>query len=239
VLREVRRAAGEARDWDVFQAMMLESEELRPPDTGTALHFLVGFAAARRMAAQDRLAAEASGWEEDLDRRSKEVLERLHDPEAGPSTLGERAVAEMIELTWELADAADPVPTDYEELHQVRILGKKLRYAMELFAECFAAPFRERLYPSIEELQAILGTANDSHVAGEHLAAARDFLCSYRPEYWPVVKSGIEALAQAHARRVAVEREHFAEWLPRWQELLVALPLETLRIRDDTPTHGD
>ena len=34
--------------------------------------------------------------------------------------------------------------TDYGQLHQVRIAGKRLRYAMEVFADCFDPAFRVR-----------------------------------------------------------------------------------------------
>src|SRR5262249_193985 len=71
----------------------------------------------------------------------------------------------------ELDEAVDRNLEDYEHLHQVRILGKRLRYAMEVFADCFAAAFREQLYPAVEEMQEILGNANDSYVACGRLEA--------------------------------------------------------------------
>ena len=40
----------------------------------------------------------------------------------------------------------------------LRILGKELRYSMELFAGCFRAPFREELYPRVEANGKALGT---------------------------------------------------------------------------------
>ena len=36
---------------------------------------------------------------------------------------------------------------------------------MEVFADCFAPAFRAELYPAVEEIQEILGNANDSYVA--------------------------------------------------------------------------
>ena len=43
----------------------------------------------------------------------------------------------------------------------MRILGKRLRYAMEMFADCFGPAFREELYPAVEQMQEILGRANE------------------------------------------------------------------------------
>jgi hypothetical protein len=33
---------------------------------------------------------------------------------------------------------------------------------MEVFADCFALAFREKLYPMMEQMQEVLGNANDS-----------------------------------------------------------------------------
>src|SRR5207244_2148550 len=68
-------------------------------------------------------------------------------------------------IDWDHAASGDL--KDYAHLHQVRIQGKRLRYAMEVFADCFAADFKEELYPQIEEMQEILGSANDSHVGAQ------------------------------------------------------------------------
>ena len=46
-------------------------------------------------------------------------------------------------------------------LHEFRIAGKELRYAMEVFAAAFDASFRKDLYPIVEELQNKLGAVND------------------------------------------------------------------------------
>ena len=46
-------------------------------------------------------------------------------------------------------------------LHEFRIAGKKLRYAMEVFASAFGPQFREELYSIIEQLQEKLGAVND------------------------------------------------------------------------------
>jgi CHAD domain-containing protein len=46
-------------------------------------------------------------------------------------------------------------------MHEFRIAGKELRYAMEIFAAAFAPSFRKELYPTVEELQGKLGAVND------------------------------------------------------------------------------
>ena len=116
----------------------------------------------------------------------------------------------------ELDAAATADLEDYEHLHRVRILGKRLRYAMEVFAPCFAAPFKEEIYPAVEAMQDTLGLANDSHVACQRLGAMRDRLKATLPAGWKRYRPGIEALIDYHAGRLPKEREHFLEWWKGW-----------------------
>ena len=134
---------------------------------------------------------------------------------------------------------------DYENLHQVRIIGKRLRYAMEVFAGCFAPPFREKLYPALEEMQTILGHANDSYVANQRLAALRDSLRKAAPAEWDQYRPGIEGLLHHHERRLLEQRQHFLNWWGLWQpygnEFALRTRLEELRLdpgRDDPATQA-
>src|SRR5262249_32604120 len=51
--------------------------------------------------------------------------------------------------------------TDAAALHQFRIRGKELRYAMELLAGAFPESLRTELYPAVEAIQDRLGEVND------------------------------------------------------------------------------
>ena len=235
LLRRLRRAAGEARDWDVFAEMLSESAALRKRGARPALDFLGGFAAARRMAAQEHLAEVAERRGTRLEEVSKELPEAPRPSKGtGDETLGDLATVRLGELFHEFNAAAGRMPESDEELHQVRILGKRLRYAMEIFADCFAPPFRERLYPAVEDLQEILGTANDSRVTVARLSAITEHLRSFRPGDWPRLRPGLEGLSREHGERRRSERERYREWWPNWQRLLEELPLETLRAGEAT-----
>ena len=124
---------------------------------------------------------------------------------------------EAASLLEELDQAATGDLGDYVHLHQVRIIGKRLRYAMEIFAPCFAAPFRETLYPAVEKMQEILGRANDSHVAVQRLTSVRDQLRTTRSQDWLRLRPGIEKLLRYHQRRLPRERAQFEQWWRRWQ----------------------
>ncbi len=106
--------------------------------------------------------------------------------------------------------------TDYTQLHQVRIAGKRLRYAMEVFADCFDPTFRDEIYPRVEQMQEILGRANDSHVASERLHALRERLRITCPTAWPRLQHGIEQLSRSHQRRLPQERRRFLKWWGDW-----------------------
>ena len=114
----------------------------------------------------------------------------------------------------ELAALADL--SEYAQLHQVRIAGKRLRYAMEVFADCFDPTFRDTLYPRIEQLQEILGRANDSHVAAKRLIDLRMLLHRVCPTAWPHLQPGFEQLLRSHQRRLPQERNRFLKWWSQW-----------------------
>jgi CHAD domain-containing protein len=217
-LRQLRRAAGEVRDWDVFL-------EALPTDEATAkerpaLDFLTGYALGRREAGHEQLREVSADSPFALDRLLAETVAAVHKPHGGSGdrTLGGWARSLLGDLLRELDQAAAGDLDDYRQLHQVRIAGKRLRYAMEIFADCFAPAFREELYPQVEEMQEILGDANDSHVAVQHLETVRDRLRAMRPDDWKRYRPGIEKWLRYHQRRLPRERHRFLQWWQRWQE---------------------
>ncbi len=52
-------------------------------------------------------------------------------------------------------------------LHAMRICGKRVRYAMEIFAGAFGPSLRQELYPLVVEIQEKLGGINDHVTAAE------------------------------------------------------------------------
>src|SRR5262249_49734367 len=123
-------------------------------------------------------------------------------------------------LLHELEEAANRDLDDYTHLHQVRIIGKRLRYAMEVFADCFGPAFREQLYPAIEEMQEILGRANDSHVALQRLATLAERIDANFVASPNRYKEGMAGLQRRHNTQLPQERARFLEWWEKWQCLL-------------------
>jgi CHAD domain-containing protein len=216
-LRRLRRAAGAARDWDVLLINLADrTRRAKQPSAGA--DFLLGYALGQRHAAQALLEAVASelatgfrDWENDL-------VAAVREPRApkGKPSLLDWARPMLAGLLDELDEAAAQDLNDYDHLHRVRIIGKRLRYAMEVFVDCFPPPFRETLYPAVEQMQDILGRANDSRVAGGRLAGLRDRLRASQPAAWRRLRPAAEGLLRFHQRRLPRERRHFQIWWDRW-----------------------
>jgi CHAD domain-containing protein len=227
-LRRIRRAGGAARDWDVFLIALRERAADQPAKEQAGLDLLTGYALGQRAAAQTQL--ETVGQEEGprFGGFLAATLEAVQPPGAeGAATLLGHARPLLSGLLFNLEQAAAGNLNDYTQLHQVRIAGKRLRYAMEVFAPCFDASFREGLYPRVEEMQEILGRANDSHVAEARLTALRDRLRRSAPREWKRYQPAVTSLLRFHQRRLPQERRRFLKWWADWRksgaEALLAL----------------
>lgn len=220
VLRAVRRAAGGVRDFDVF------GDRLARSAATPAGYALAGYAAGRRAAAEADLTAVARTHGRKLDKVCRRTSDGVDSDNADP--FATVAVAALSDLFARLTAAATNPPTAADELHVVRIVGKQVRYAMELFAPCFGPPFRVDLYPAVVRLQEILGVVQDGDVAILRLAEAAGHLIRSRPELAADVGEAVEAARDdIHARTAAVTGE-FANWAAAWSELVGRYPLAEL-----------
>jgi CHAD domain-containing protein len=226
-LRAIRRAAGAARDWDVFLEMIEARTERPDVKQRRGVDFLLGYTTGQRVSAQGLLGEATRGSAEKLQRRLCQIGAALEDVQ-DTQTLRDLAVPMLTQLVEEFETTAGADLHAYEALHQVRILGKKLRYAMELFESCFDAAFREELYPKVAEMQEILGRANDSHVAGLHLDELRTWLEQTQPQQWTHYRPGIEPLQRYHRRRLPEQRRLFAKWWSTWESAGQAAVLSEL-----------
>jgi CHAD domain-containing protein len=215
-LRDLRRSAGDARDWDVFLAGLAARQRRGRASAG--VDFLVGYAVGQRAAAQKRLEAASPESTPEFERFVCEVTAAVGDPCPGSGSLMELARPLLSDLLEELHQSAGEGPTDYEHLHRVRIVGKRLRYAMEVFVDCFPPAFRDTIYPAVEEMQDILGRANDSRVAVRRLTKLRDALKVSRPDDWQRFRPDVEGVLQYHRQRLPRERRRFLEWWKHFRE---------------------
>lgn len=218
-LRRLRRAAGAARDWDVFLLTLADwGRRSRRPRPG--VDFLNGYALGQRAAAQAELEVATPGFPFAFDPLLAKTVAAVHRPrdETGLRTLLDLARPLLSGLLKELDQVAARDLDHYGNLHQVRIAGKRLRYAMEVFADCFALPFREIVYPAVEEMQEVLGSANDSHVAVGRLEALRVKMRMVLPRQWNRYRPTLDGLLRHHRKNLPQQRQRFQEWWQRWQE---------------------
>lgn len=225
-LRAIRRAAGAARDWDVFLLEITQRSKKVSAAELPGLDFLIGVGMGHRQEAQLELESIEEGQPERFAPFAAEIVQALRLPDEDQmSCLKDLATWTVERRLTALDEAAAGDLKDYAQLHQVRIAGKRLRYAMEVLSDCFPPPFRETLYPMIEQMQETLGRANDSHVASQRLAILRELLRAW-PKTWGRVRNGIEALMRYHQRRLSQERRRFLKWWDSWkaarEEILVS-----------------
>ena len=119
-----------------------------------------------------------------------------------------------------------------EDVHQVRIQGKKLRYALEFFRSLYPAKKMERLIKDLKQLQDCLGHWND-------LSVQEEMLAQYLSQIGPDVEGAAPLAAavgallldsdtrrqQARAGLAAAFQEFTGRKnLQRWQQLFDAVP---------------
>ncbi|MFO0846170.1 MAG: hypothetical protein U0797_27970 [Gemmataceae bacterium] len=121
------------------------------------------------------------------------MLDDLRNPEdEGVQRLGDLA-GPTIRKRWTGSNGPRLVTSPTTNTCTKCIAGMR-RATAEVLADCFPAGMRETQYPMVEEMQEVLGRANDSHVAAALLGALRDQPRS-RPALRDRLKPGVEALA--------------------------------------------
>jgi len=228
VLGALRRAAGLARDWDVF---IIDLRAARSTQTAAAfpgIDFLLGYAFSERTVAQGELEAAGRPEVRRFERLLAETAAAAGDKRRGAHATFRNLAGDVLgELRAKLEAGLNEDRDDFSHLHRIRIAGKRLRYAMEVFVECYPAAFRDDLYPLVEEMQEILGNVNDSSVAVGRLQALHDRLQDGKLIDWSLVGPGIEAFLAWHHRRVTAEQARLQDWLQRWREAKAESILES------------
>jgi CHAD domain-containing protein len=129
-------------------------------------------------------------------------------------------------------------PAAVEELHEMRIKAKWLRYTMELFAPAYADGLKKPL-SGVKKFQELLGELHDSDVRLDRLRAALshpldarglEALGLFLPE--PVIASLVLLEADERATRRAHYDAFHAEWLKLERRSFAVNTLERLRAPD-------
>lgn len=229
-LRLIRQAAGDARDWDVFLLGLPNAKSMSTAPGKPALDFLSGYAMGEREAAQLRLVDAANTALSKFTQESENLPDLVHagKDDDFPSSFGDLAARHLGELLNSLTSAAETNPTTPPELHQLRILSKRVRYALEIFVDCFPPFFRESVYPAVERVQELLGEIQDATVGLARLARLRDHVKQTIPPEWTRLRKGFEGYMQSLRAKIPAGRKAFQKWRTEWLRLVEGLKMETV-----------
>lgn len=204
-LRRLRRTAGAARDLDVLTDR-LGRESAATQGAASPRKRLVAMLARQRLASRapirqlhDELVA--ADWHARTERLLDAVGKRGHD-----RPYGEYARRRFRPLIARFFATADRRLRAAADIHRLRIEGKKLRYAMEIFACVFPARERVRCEEALERLQTTLGEFTD-HAAAE--ARLRHWA---RADGAAATRRTITDLREREAEAADRARREFTKW---------------------------
>jgi CHAD domain-containing protein len=205
-LRKIRRAAGDARDLDVLAERLMR-------DYGEPVAPIIELIKRDRAAVQPAILGVAEECREDdrFVRKTAALLKSLDreaagDDEAKPILFQEWAAKQFTEVADKFAAAMPNELSDPPALHEFRICGKALRYAIELVASAFGPELRKELYPMVEKLQERLGNVQD-HVAA--IDRCRAWAAATRNE---ALHETLRELGEAEHRGLTDSIHAFRSW---------------------------
>jgi CHAD domain-containing protein len=122
-LRNIRRVAGAARDWDVFLANLTDWGQQQKGRFRPGIDVLLGYAVAQRESAQARLEEAGDDYPFAFDRFLAETVAAIHKPhDPNLAALVDLARPMLTSLLRALDEAASQDLDDYEHLHQVLVI---------------------------------------------------------------------------------------------------------------------
>ncbi|TAL30553.1 MAG: CHAD domain-containing protein [Alphaproteobacteria bacterium] len=155
-LKEIRRAAGKARDLDMLIAL-LEKER-----TGQGAAQILKLARRSRDKAQKELVRiRRRADEHDVAGLAGKLVKGIGTADGKDARFGPWSRAQLRPSVRAFFDAVPAAGAGLEELHAFRIRSKQLRYKMEMVQRAFPSAFKKDVLPRIESLQQRLGDIND------------------------------------------------------------------------------
>ena len=197
----IRGAAGPARDADVLLARFVHER----PD-GVTDYALARLSAERTAAQQALVGVAERATRGKLDRvveRTLKLLDSRNDSQGTLAAFGQHALEQAYLPFRRLADLEEPT---IDELHQLRIAGKRVRYSLELFRTIFPNELHQQTYGLVEKLQTRLGEIND-HATAQRL---------YQVWLGELPADGLSAGIAARVVQEYQQTERLAQRFMRW-----------------------
>jgi len=185
-IREIADALGDVRDQDVAIMALEKLSSEAPADVSNLLNGIIELRREARNEAREklkktittaRLKELSATFGKAVDTATIERPQRRTGQPLAPKYI-DLARAVVLDRLEELEKLSNSLyqPLDIEPLHDMRIAAKRLRYAIELFQECWGqqiVPFAEE----VADLQLLLGELHDCDVwiesFGKHTIASR------------------------------------------------------------------
>jgi CHAD domain-containing protein len=205
-LKRIRKAAGTARDIDVMAIRFSAPRDGISADTHDALWARIVDARRAAQPAVDEVYRRCGQGE--FVRRGERLLARVRwRGNRDEPTFAELANSQLCRVAADFFAIASERPRRAAKLHAMRIAGKQLRYALELFAAAVTG-LRDEIYPVIEQIQQRLGSANDHSVGAQHLAAWGH----RRADASKACDAEFHAHVENEKKKAAAARRAFRQW---------------------------
>jgi CHAD domain-containing protein len=211
-LQRLRRAAGAVRDCDVLLTQATPRPRAR-------LATFVGRLRRWRRRAEKALRKQWTRARRRLPRLAGKLTAKTAWRQAAPPpSFAQWCVARCDRLAQPFFTLARSMAADDEALHQLRIAGKRWRYALELVAPALGMPEAEELLAALHELQDRLGRLCDQRAVVVQLAELEAHVRK------PAVRQALaEERTRQERQRLAGRRALARWWTPRrcagWERL--------------------
>jgi CHAD domain-containing protein len=204
-LKRVRRAANDARDYDVLIQRLAGV-----PEDKDAARWLEAIRTNRIQAqgsiadVNDRL-SDHKNFQRHLEKLVKSMRSRS-EKKAFDTHFGDWAHDQLRRFVLRFFKAVPDAPDDSPALHRFRIRAKELRYAIELLAGAFPEQLQNELYVEICQIQDRLGQINDLSTSTARLREkVRDVRNAKK-------KKSLQRLMKAEQAQLERCRQEFWHW---------------------------
>jgi len=219
-LGSLRKAVATARDCDVLLEELAESAPTIDMADRPTHEMLTGWCLARRVDAEAGLKRAARDCSpRDMQKLQARVIDAVRWRAKHPPTFARFARPVVHEQLAAFISLAEGDNASWQQLHEVRITGKRLRYTLELLACGLDPAVTEAMVPALVTLQEVLGSINDAFTASQLL---QDILRSLQAAAPAAASRYHGSLTQAIAhyqQRMEHGRQTFTNWLDNWRAM--------------------
>ncbi len=222
LLREIRQAAGIIRDGDVLLGRLRWYAKDLDRGDRPAIDFLVGYTVAQRLPGDVALASLAKKAPQKFDKLSSKAIGSIQSPKTAQK-LADLARESLASQLKRLDRALEKDSHELADLHEIRIIGKRLRYSMEIVADCYPKEFRDESYPLIAEMQEILGEIHDHDVSVQLYSELSERLPQVLKKRSKRYRPTLERLIERHQAAIEANLTQYDEWRKQWRSHASAL----------------